>query len=90
MAIETFDRTTQDLFNTDIRLGRPRSNPLPRNEQLRQNKRMQVKRDNAKGIKRIELKVAGDLLSRLNDEAQQAGINRSLLIERLIRQQLQM
>lgn len=90
MAKEQQDRTTQDLFQTEVRVGRPRTNPLSRKEQLRHNKRQQVQRDKANGIKRIEFKLAEDLLCRLNLEAEAAGIKRSQLIERLLRQQLNM
>jgi len=90
VAKQQLDRTTPDLFHAEVRVGRPRSNPLPRKEQIRQNKRLQVKRDNANGIKRIEFKLAEDLLSRLNLDAENAGIKRSALIEQLLRQQLKM
>ncbi|WP_376753338.1 LexA regulated protein, partial [Enterobacter soli] len=45
MAKEQTDRTTIDLFANERRPGRPKTNPLSRDEQLRINKRNQLKRD---------------------------------------------
>ena len=39
---EQTDRTTLDLFATERRPGRPKTNPLSRDEQLRINKRNQL------------------------------------------------
>lgn len=88
MAKEATDRTTIDLFATEKRRGRPRSNPLPREQQLKVNKRNQVQRDKAKGLKRIELKVSQDLYHALNQKALDSNISRSELIELILQEQL--
>lgn len=88
MAKELSDRTTQDLFSEEKRIGRPRTNPMPRKDQLKYNKRQQVKREKLNGIKRIELKVDNELFAKLNLEAQSRGLSRSALIEELLRKQL--
>ncbi|GAA5187287.1 LexA regulated protein [Ferrimonas gelatinilytica] len=84
MAIEKSDRTTLDMFATDKRRGRPRTNPLPREEQLRVNKRNQIRRDKSKGLKRIEFKVSERLYNALNDRALDSNITRSQLIESIL------
>ncbi|MCL1144511.1 LexA regulated protein [Shewanella sp. 10N.261.52.F9] len=84
MAKETSDRTTIDLFATEKRRGRPRSNPLPRDQQLKINKRNQIQRDRANGLKRIELKVSQDLYDALNEQAMASNISRSQLIESIL------
>ncbi|AZQ10501.1 MULTISPECIES: LexA regulated protein [Shewanella] len=86
MAKEAADRTTIDLFADEKRRGRPRSNPLPREAQLRINKRNQIQRDKAKGLKRIELKVSQDLYDALNEKALASNISRSQLIECILKQ----
>lgn len=78
------DRTTFDLFENDKRPGRPKTNPYPRELQLKHNKRNQLKRDKANGLKRIEFKVSGALYDTLNDVAQSKNISRSELIERIL------
>lgn len=88
MAKEATDRTTIDLFATEKRRGRPRSNPLPREQQLKVNKRNQIMRDRAKGLKRIELKVSQDLYDALNEKALAINISRSQLIELILQEQL--
>ncbi|WP_133406676.1 LexA regulated protein [Parashewanella tropica] len=88
MAKEQSDRTTIDLFATEKRRGRPRSNPLTRSQQLKVNKRNQVLRDKAKGLKRIELKVPQDLFDALNQLAEENNISRSQLIETMLTAQL--
>ncbi|MBY6185042.1 LexA regulated protein [Marinobacter hydrocarbonoclasticus] len=84
MAIEKTDRTTLDMFATEKRRGRPRTNPLPREEQLRVNKRNQIQRDRSRGLKRIELKVSEALYNALNDQALDSNISRSQLIESIL------
>lgn len=61
---------------------------MPRKDQLKYNKRQQVKREKLNGIKRIELKVDNELFAKLNLEAQSRGLSRSALIEELLRKQL--
>ncbi|MGS0680689.1 LexA regulated protein [Shewanella sp. 125m-7] len=88
MAKETSDRTTIDLFATEKRRGRPRSNPLPRDQQLKINKRNQIQRDRANGLKRIELKVSQDLYDALNEQAMASNISRSQLIESILQKKV--
>lgn len=88
MAKETTDRTTIDLFDNEKRRGRPRSNPLSREQQLKINKRNQIQRDRANGLKRIELKVSQDLYDALNKRALNSNISRSQLIELILQQQI--
>lgn len=88
MAKETTDRTTIDLFANEKRRGRPRTNPLPREQQLRVNKRNQIQRDKAKGLKRVELKVSQELYDALNQQAIAHNMSRSQLIELILLQQI--
>ncbi len=85
MAKENTDRTTIDLFADDKRPGRPKTNPLSRKDQLKINKRNQLKRDRSKGLKRIELKVDSELFEQLNHLAQDRDVSRSEFITQLIR-----
>ena len=88
MAKIATDRTTIDLFAGEKRPGRPKTNPLPREEQLKLNKRNQVKRDRSKGLKRIEFKLSDTLHSKLEQQANEAGMTRSAYIERILTQVL--
>ncbi|QSX28475.1 MULTISPECIES: LexA regulated protein [Shewanella] len=87
MAKEATDRITIDLFASEKRRGRPRSSPLSREQQLKVNKRNQIQRDRAKGLKRIELKVSQDLYDALNEKALASNISRSQLIECILQEQ---
>jgi len=84
MAKEQLDRTTIDLFADDRRPGRPKTNPLSRDEQLRINKRNQLRRDKASGLRRVELKINADAVDALNKLAEQQNISRSELIEQML------
>ncbi|WP_018693291.1 LexA regulated protein [Algicola sagamiensis] len=86
MAKATTDRTTIDLFEHIKRPGRPKTNPLPREIQLKVNKRNQLRRDKARGLKRIEFKVSGELYDALNEAAEQQNMKRSQLIENVLQQ----
>ena len=88
MAKIATDRTTIDLFAGEKRPGRPKTNPLPREEQLKLNKRNQVKRDRSKGLKRIEFKLSDQLYAKLEQQAEEAGLTRSAYIERILTQVL--
>ncbi|KKO50569.1 LexA regulated protein [Arsukibacterium sp. MJ3] len=88
MAKIATDRTTIDLFAADKRPGRPKTNPLPREEQLKLNKRNQIKRDRNNGLKRIEFKVSGQLYEALGQAAIKANTTRNDLIEQLLEQAL--
>lgn len=84
MAKEQLDRTTLDLFAEDRRPGRPKTNPLSRDEQLRINKRNQLRRDKVRGLRRVELKINADAVDTLNKLAEQRNISRSELIEEML------
>ncbi|MDX1391176.1 MAG: LexA regulated protein [Rheinheimera sp.] len=88
MAKIATDRTTIDLFAQEKRPGRPKTNPLPREEQLKLNKRNQIKRDRSKGLKRIEFKLPDPLYAALSQQADQAGMTRSAYIEHILTQVL--
>ncbi|QKJ86389.1 hypothetical protein PMPD1_1432 [Paramixta manurensis] len=89
MAKEQTDRTTPDLFADERRPGRPKTNPLTRDEQLRINKRNQLKRDKVRGLRRVELKMNHEAVDALNSLAEQRNMSRSELIEEMILAQLQ-
>lgn len=89
MAKEQTDRTTIDLFATERRPGRPKTNPLSRDEQLRINKRNQLKRDKSRGLKRVELKLNAEAADALTELADAREISRSELIEEMLMSQLQ-
>lgn len=88
MAKENTDRTTIDLFADERRPGRPKTNPLTRDEQLRINKRNQLKRDKVRGLKRVELKMNSEAVDALNHLAEARNISRSELIEEMLLTQL--
>ena len=90
MAKEQTDRTTLDLFADDRRPGRPKTSPLTRDEQLRINKRNQLKRDKVRGLRRVELKMSGEAVDALNILADQQNISRSELIEQMLLAQLKL
>lgn len=88
MAKEQTDRTTLDLFSDERRPGRPKTNPLTRDQQLKINKRNQLKRDKNRGLRRVELKLNQEAITALNLLAQQQNISRSELIEKILLQQI--
>ena len=88
MAKSELDRTRLDLFEYERRPERPKTNPLPRELQLKVNKRNQLKRDKARGLKRVEFKVSSELYQALNDMADAQNISRSALIETILRERL--
>ncbi len=90
MAKEHTDRTTLDLFANEHRPGRPKTNPLSRDEQLRINKRNQLERDKVRGRRRVELKMSGEAVDVLNIIAEQRNISRSELIEQMLLVQLKL
>ncbi|ART81516.1 LexA regulated protein [Oceanisphaera profunda] len=90
MAKQDADRTTLDLFADERRPGRPKTNPLPREAQLKFNKRNQLKRDRARGLSRIELKVDQAMLHKLNVLAAELQLSRAELIQTLLSQQLKL
>ena len=76
MAKEQTDRITLVLFADERRPGRPKTSPLSRDEQLRINKRNQLKRDRVRGLRRVELKMSSEAVDALNTLAEQQ--NRTL------------
>ncbi|MDF7660380.1 LexA regulated protein [Erwiniaceae bacterium L1_54_6] len=90
MAKEQTDRTTLDLFADEKRPGRPKTSPLTRDEQLRINKRNQLKRDKVRGLRRVELKMSSEAVDALNTLAEQQNISRSELIEQMLLAQLKL
>lgn len=88
MAKEQTDRTTLDLFADERRPGRPKTNPLSRDEQLRINKRNQLRRDRVNGLRRVELKLNEDAVNALNELATERNVSRSELIEEILLEQL--
>ncbi|WP_029687312.1 LexA regulated protein [Tatumella saanichensis] len=88
MAKENTDRTTLDLFANERRPGRPKTSLLSRDEQLRINKRNQLKRDRVRGLQRVELKMNSDVVEILNSLAAERQMSRSELIEQIILSQL--
>lgn len=88
MAKSETDRTTLDLFEYEKRPGRPKTNPLPRDMQIKVNKRNQIKRDKARGLKRVEFKVSSQLYQALSDMADAQNISRSVLIETILQERL--
>lgn len=85
MAKESADAVTIDLFVQQKKPGRPRTNPLPRNEQLRINKRKQLRRDRREGRRRIELKADQQVYQQLSELAEQLDTRRSHLVEDIIK-----
>lgn len=84
MAKQDSDCITQDLFANVPKVGRPRTNPLSREQQVRINKRNQLKRDKSSGLKRVELKLHADVVAALEYEAQACGLSRGQLIETIL------
>ena len=84
MAKEASDLTTIDLFSDEKRPGRPKTNPLPREVQIKINKRNQVRRDKNKGLKRVEFKIHTSLFEQLDKLAKDQNMSRGELIESLL------
>lgn len=84
MAKQDSDCITQDLFALVPKVGRPRTNPLSREQQIRINKRNQLKRDRSSGLKRVELKLHSDTVDALEQVATARGLSRGQLIEAIL------
>ncbi|MGC7561235.1 LexA regulated protein [Pasteurella sp. PK-2025] len=80
MAKQDADCITLDLFANTPKVGRPKTNPLSREQQVRINKRNQLKRDKSIGLKRVELKLHMDLVEQLEDLAATLNVSRSEVI----------
>lgn len=88
MAKQDTDCITEDLFALVPKVGRPRTNPLSREQQVKINKRNQLKRDRSSGLKRVELKLHTDMVAALEKAAVLKGISRGQLIERILNEYL--
>lgn len=84
MAKQDEDCITLDLFANVPKVGRPRTNPLSREQQVRINKRNQLKRDKSSGLKRVELKLHSDLVNALEKQALAQQISRGQLIATIL------
>lgn len=84
MAKQDADCITLDLFATVPKVGRPRTNPLSREQQIRINKRNQLNRDRRSGLKRVELKLHAKLVEQLEAKAAEQEMSRGQLIERIL------
>ena len=84
MAKQEADCITLDLFAHVAKVGRPRTNPLSREQQIRINKRNQLRRDNAVGLKRVELKLHTTMVNQLEQLAETANMSRQQLIEQIL------
>ena len=87
MGVQLDDRTTLDMF-ADRARGRPKSNPYPREVQIRVNKRQQRCRDKEKGLRRLEVKVPAALIDQLDEIVHQTESSRSEVIEWSIKEWL--
>lgn len=86
MAKQDADCITLDLFAGTPKVGRPKTNPLSREQQIRINKRNQLRRDKSSGLKRVELKLHSDLVDKLAQSAAQLNVSRAEFIERILQQ----
>lgn len=89
MAKQDSDCITLDLFTSLPKVGRPRTNPLDREQQIRINKRNQLKRDKSSGLKRVELKLHSSLVHILEEQASKRGISRGQFIEIILNNYIQ-
>lgn len=84
MAKQEDDCITLDLFANVAKVGRPKTNPLTREQQTRINKRNQLRRDKAIGLKRVELKLHTEMVQQLEMLAMHQKISRQQLIENIL------
>ncbi|MEK9710932.1 MAG: LexA regulated protein [Thalassolituus sp.] len=87
MSVQPEDRTTIDMFS-EIRPGRPRSNPYDRTQQCRFNKRSQRLRDKHAGLHRLEVKLPGDVVAALDEASEELGLSRAEVISKALEQWL--
>lgn len=84
MAKQEADCITLDLFANVAKVGRPKTNPLTREQQIRINKRNQLRRDRAVGLKRVELKLHTEMVQKLEAMAVAENLNRQQFIEQIL------
>ncbi|ETX11283.1 LexA regulated protein [Marinomonas ushuaiensis DSM 15871] len=75
MAKASSDRNTIDLFGKSP--GRPRSKILTRKDQLKVNKRLQREKEKTLGLKRLELVIDQETITKLDQLCEAQGIKRS-------------
>lgn len=80
MSVQLEDRTTIDMF-AERQRGRPKSNPYPRDVQIRVNKRSQRQRDRQKGLRRLEVKMSEELVQRIDEYAAKQKCSRAEVVE---------
>ncbi|MDP8034034.1 LexA regulated protein [Pasteurella atlantica] len=84
MAKQDVDCITLDLFASSPKVGRPRCSSLSREQQIRVNKRNQLRRDRSCGLKRVELKLHSDLVLALEKLSNEQNVTRSQLIQNIL------
>ncbi|MDP8052142.1 LexA regulated protein [Pasteurella atlantica] len=84
MAKQDVDCITLDLFASSPKVGRPRCSALSREQQIRVNKRNQLRRDRSCGLKRVELKLHSDLVLALEKLSNEQNVTRSQLIQNIL------
>jgi len=89
MGVQIEDRTTIDMF-AERQRGRPKSNPYPRDVQVRVNKRTQRQRDRRKGLHRLEVKMPADLVKQIDEYAALGNCTRAEIIETSVADWLRM
>lgn len=89
MGVQVEDRTTIDMFR-EAQKGRPRSNPYPREIQIRINKRVQRLRDKHNGMRRMEVKMPRELVDQLDEYAKQQECTRTEIVELCITEWFEM
>ncbi len=87
MSVQPEDRTTIDMFSSPRR-GRPKSSPYDRRSQSRFNKRFQRERDKQRGLQRLEVKIDGDIIDRLDEVAGELNLTRADVISLALKQWL--
>lgn len=90
MAKQDADCITLDLFTHIPKVGRPRTNPLSREQQMRINKRNQLRRDKSSGLKRVELKLHNNLVQQLEALATTKNMSRAEIIVTILQDYLEL
>lgn len=87
MSIQPEDRNTLDMFATPAP-GRPRSSLYDRKTQSRHHKRSQRQRDKAQGIQRVEVRLEGRVVEKLDKVCDQLNLSRTEVMECALKQWL--
>lgn len=83
MSVQPEDRNTIDMFSRPER-GRPKTSPYDRSVQLRMSKRNQRARDKQKGLRRIEIKLDGEVVDVMDSLCEVQGVSRAEIIEQAL------